>query len=98
MFEHHWFALIMGIGGKWDSKPAYCRFRSGETKAALSEFERLLDRWIANPKLQFGTLGIYTAEVATGELRDQLATRYDSLMQNNDWAWLDMTEQEGASE
>ena len=77
---------------------AYCRFRSGETKAALSEFERLLDRWIANPKLQFGTLGIYTAEVATGELREQLATRYNSLMQNNDWAWLNMAEQEGASE
>jgi tetratricopeptide (TPR) repeat protein len=73
---------------------AYCVLRSGDKTVALALFEQLLNRWLANPKLEFGMMGIYTSEVATGEFRNQLSTKYDQLIQNDEWAWLDTTKRD----
>jgi|GEM_PF-810434 tetratricopeptide (TPR) repeat protein len=72
---------------------AYCLFRSGDKTGATAQFQRVVDRWIANPSLAFGVMGIYTSEVARGELCDQLWAKFDELTQHEDWCWLRSAEQ-----
>ena len=72
---------------------AFCLFRSGDKTGATAQFQRVLDRWTASPSLAFGLMGIYTAEVARGELCDQLWARFDELTQHEDWRWLRSAEQ-----
>jgi tetratricopeptide (TPR) repeat protein len=67
---------------------AYCTFRSGSTESALAQFESMLNRWLANPQLAFGLMGLYMAKVATGEFRNPLSTRYAELLENDDCVWL----------
>ena len=67
---------------------AYCILRSGDQSKALECFEKLLDRWIKDPKLGFGMLGMYLAQVADNEFQSQLSARYNELTKNDDWAWL----------
>lgn len=74
---------------------AYCRLRSGDSITALAEFERLLQRWIANPKLAFSMMGVEMRRVARGEFREQLSTKFEELIQHDEWSWLLDTQPDG---